>query len=224
MDRTQLAFNVFIGLGVAALLAVTAVNFKKKGTSDWTPFDGGLKSPIRVVGGSITFRTKSKWQNTGPAGCSTTNGFDNCFYTTATSLDASEIKVIVEGTPLTTSGITDPWKIELFAFNPDGGSVTSNGVSVCTSDNSGNCGTAPSAAYVTLKPIGSDKPGFYDSKYDGPPPKASSFGGKRFHNKQCHVENGELCEHLGRIVMTIGTNQPITFECPDGDCRVFIGP
>src|SRR5258708_3563916 len=114
MDKTQLAYNRFISFGVTALLGFAIFSVVRA----LKPFQGGPKSPVRVVGGSITFRAKDKWKKTkGQGNCDhsspTSNDVDNCTYTTNNPLDTTEVTV-VNGDSVPPIKITDKLTIDLY--------------------------------------------------------------------------------------------------------------
>ena len=79
--------------------------------------------------------------------------------------------------------------------------------------------------YVTLTVNPTDpNNSFHNNHYDLPVETSPSDHGKRFRNNGCKVEKGELCEHLGQISVTIGGRHHRRLPCPDGNCRVWIGP
>ena len=233
------AVEVVVGIGVIAALVFSGLNQSRApgivagpspalGTS---PSLGGYSlgapagdSPVKIVGGSMTFRAM--------------NGWSGSPLKTSSSVDTSIIQLDRVALPDAGSGpgfvtfpnIATAWQIEVDARDSTGKNLSGNGVFVCAEALVGGnaaCDlTKPLLNSITIIPIDKANPGkigFYST--DAPPflSSSSSYQGKRYQDQTCTVE-GTFCEHIARIIITFAGKNPITYLCPDGECRVYVGP
>ena len=187
-------------------------------------------SPVKVVGGSMTFRAKGGW----------TNGTGNIWKATnAPDTSVIQLERVTysgnSGPPdtVTIANINVPWQIEVDGRTPDGKAVSSgssgpNGAIVCVGTISGTT-CAQSAGNLQIVPIGSAS--FYGPALTWDPTN-KQYDGLRYKDptkdnstppKDCS-QAGWFCESIYQIIITLGKGNPITFLCPDGECRVNIGP
>ena len=199
----------------------------------------GTNYPVKVRGGSMTFRHKGGWKATG------TNGA----YVTAASVDMSGIELIgvqpvspatpLPSLPTAWGMINVPWGITVYGRTADGKLPSSNGIQLCmntTTDTHGvvSCDltTTTMGTNLTLIPLNSYS-SFYNSN-DAPDDSDTSGKnrGKRFNDLSCdnpppvgHIGDRDLCEHIGQIVVTFVTNPVTTYTyiCPDGECNIGMG-
>jgi hypothetical protein len=175
-------------------------------------------SPVKVVGGSMTFRAKGGWTNVTGNIWKATNAPD-------TSVIQLE-RVTYSGNSgqpdtVTISNINVPWQIEVDGRTPDGTAVSSgpNGVIVCVGTISVTTCTQ-SAGNLQIVPIGSAS--FYGA--DALTWDATQYQGVRYKDQTSPCDKaGHFCESIYQIKITLGNGSPITFLCPDGECRVNIG-
>jgi hypothetical protein len=185
-------------------------------------------SPVKVVGGSMTFRAKGGWTNV-------TGNIWKATNTPDTSVIQLE-RVTYSGNSgqpdtVTIANINVPWQIEVDGRTPDGTAVSSgpNGVIVCVGTISATTCTQ-SAGNLQIVPIGSAL--FYGSPALTWDPTNKQYDGLRYKDftkdstdatKDCS-KAGWFCESIYQIKITLGNGSPMTFLCPDGECRVNIGP
>jgi len=186
---------------------------------------------VRVVGGSMTFHANNKWNKTGPNGCdNSTGGLDACTYTTKKILnkkERAELTVEIDDVQ-TVIPVNNKLRVDLYVFDQSASKIGQYpAVSMCYSDAAGDCTVAWSASgmYVTLT-LGPKDPNnrFHNKNQDFPVGSAPTDHGKRFRYDGCKVEKGELCQQIGHTSVTIGAGNTVDYPCPDGNCRVWIGP
>jgi hypothetical protein len=209
----------------------------------------GKDSPIKVVGGSITARSRQGWAQVsttcGEKKISTTQSYYNppCTYVSNGSVLLNQITVLDgDGNVGTSWQPASNWMIEIFDLNQNysdgnGGHDTS-GIKVCSLLQSNTCSMAgtisANAAPVYIQPETTSS-GFYAT----PPPGTAGTGGPtgvRFIDTDTlkfgycgtlntFVVDPDLCERMQDIRISVGSPPSISsYTCPDGACRIEIGP
>lgn len=180
---------------------------------------GTPSSVVKVMGGSMTFRTKSSlgWKK---------NADES--RTTTASLDASIISFEDVTTIQDQSKLTGNWTLTLYAREDTFDDLKKKGiVTICTSDSAGNCGKVSSTnpTYITLR---ASKGG---SLTDALADTGAQFGagvsysaGKK-ERKACDVSASSAnryCEHMGTVEFTTN-GKTMSGLCQNGECRIYIG-
>jgi hypothetical protein len=231
MATTRIVVESIAGLGILAALFFAGWSFKANQDAPGRPpasrpippvpdtnKNAPGNSPVKVVGGSITFRAKGGWTNVTGNIWKATNAPD-------TSIIQLE-RVIFPGTSgppdvVTIPNINVSWQIEVDGRTPDGKAVSSgpNGAMVCVGTITGTTCTQ-SAGNLQIVPIGSAS--FYGA--DALTWDATQYQGIRYKDQTPPCDSaGHFCESIYQIKVTLGNGSPITFLCPDGECRVNIG-
>jgi hypothetical protein len=239
-----------IGMGIIGALAYVGLGLRppavpgRNRRSTWAQFYGAFAegsgltgmgvadSPVKIVGGSMTFRSKlpATWSSSGLA------------WTTTTVNNPTLIQLEGVASPGVPSGpgsvtipnITVPWQIAVYARSADGSlSAAGVGVYVCAGpyvDPKTPCnltGDLSNTIYIgPMDPQASGNIGFYPTTPFGDVPTilpSQTDPGKRYNDKTCTTQ-GSFCEHIGQIQITFkGGGSPSIFNCPDASCRVYIG-
>jgi len=190
-------------------------------------------SPVKIVGGSMTFRAPGGWKaSNGGATWTTTN---------SASVSAIQLEHVWangdSGQPGNyTFGVPASWQIEIDGRDPSGtmisnpgGGAPPNGVIV-----------SPAAGMIQIAPTNpaSTSYGFYFvSSASGPVPDAPTwdktlYPGVRYKDQTGSAAvpatycagAGALCESIWQIQVILNgdTAHPHVFRCPDGECRVYL--
>jgi hypothetical protein len=181
------------------------------------------QSPVRIIGGSITVRVPGQWapQNSNsfpltPQGRVTSANFD-------IKLDNVTPETAGDSTDWPAS---DPWEVDVYAADAKGMRASTEGLALCTNPGGATCQVPAHTAMnktVTVTAVrGAMSSAIYDRTDAAKFPNGKKDEGLRFGNTNCTVDDGELCEHMYRIVVTIGQGSPHGYLCPDGDCIVTI--
>lgn len=202
-------FLAGVALGVVAVLLLVALQLRHYGVIKalltGKIFTPPAQSPVRVVGGSITFRA-ANW----------TAGASGTYYTNS---DTSEIHVeypALSGQQDFT-GLTS-WEMDVYGHDElETGGVNSKGNGIKVIGVNG---------LITLTPM------TQDSKFYNHPaiPMLTTGGttvtGKRYHDRGCDPLIGDpgekLCNHIGRVDIIIN-QQKYPYSCPGGECSFGIG-
>jgi hypothetical protein len=213
---------------VVGLLMFAEVSCTKKGG----PISQGFFSawsaamndpPVKIVGGSMTFRTDTWTAGTGAAAGT---------YSTPVS-DASYIElrgVPTQGGPFR---ISVPWMIELDARSSDGKTQNQyqTGVWVCSQsapNSSSGCNINGTNLSNTVY-IGPKDPQSKGVKFSGifsRPTDWDSPGQFVRYVDPTQGCAGSLCEHIWKVTvsyMQAGTRKDRSYLCPDGRCQIYIG-
>ncbi len=181
--------------------------------------------PVKIVGGSMTFRSHKTWHSSG-------SGFYTDVSTSVPKVIQLEHVQLSPGTafvdkivPITAKN----WKIEVDARHNAGYPASGNGVNVC---GDANCNlNNPSTTSVFIFPFtASAAVGFYGDPSTGNNPNPESprdtnpYYGKRYMDQTSRPCTwGGFCEHIYQIIITLSSSAPTAYLCPDGECRVYIG-
>lgn len=180
--------KVLGGLLIVALIVIGVQNLPKKKKVKPT----GTPSPVRVMGGSMTFRSQNRWTPNGCRGCWSTT-LNNPI--TGVELDG------VEGNP-SPINLSNSWTVYIWARDANGDSPRGDGIRI-----------SGTAAQVGLAPIGSG--GFYPFRNGKGAPEDSGRHGIRYRDASCDLNSGALCDHIGLVTVN-GTD----YLCTDGECRI----
>lgn len=206
-----------IGLGAVAVLLGVAVQLRDIGgigalfTRRWIIIRPP-QSPVRVVGGSITFRA-TQWNPV--------SGHPHKFTTPS---DTSQIHLEDVAQPGQETSYTIPanarfpWRIKVLGHGPQTTDAPStNGIEI-----SGINGI------ITLAPINDGT--FF--KQEAIPINTANgpITGKRYRDIDCDISGDppdKVCNHIGQIVVIVPGQTPaggVTYVCPGGECSFGIGP
>ncbi len=207
---------------VIALSALVACMGSKHGAL--APHTGGLgggapgNSPVRIVGGSMTFRSNG-WKASDATGTT---------WTTTNSCKLSAVEFEHVWQPAQTSGtpgdfvygLSSGWSIEFHSTNIDGSADASDIVTV-NQDASNN-------VVIAVKGQGSFSFKTASSSTaplaDAPSWDKSGYSGIRYKSQSCTMgqsTQSPICDMISEIKVTFGTGgTPTTYACPDGECRV----
>ena len=221
MANLQLVFNGILSVGVIGALVFTGLAFRTANEtrkplttpatfSAFNNRDGG-DSPVRVLGGSITLRSKAAWNCSGPC-------------TTTLSNVPSEISFLgTAGTSVPTgwTSIAIPWEIDVFGRIQSGMAASANGIQICSNLKADGTGCDFSAGSlvnsVAIKALSGSSALFVV-------PSDNVDFGVRFHDTSCDSNSpAQECEYIGQIKMIIG-GQTYTYTCPAGECGIGISP
>ncbi len=189
------------------------------------PFTGPTGDPpVKIVGGSMTFRSGSAWSTS-----------DNVTYYASVTSAPSVLQfehVALKAAPTETIGsletianIQEAWKIEVDARDDSGtvANINGNGVYVCE-DPACNLSNSYGGKIYIMPIHSSANVGFYASSLDPVYP----YFGRRYKDQTPSNPGmcswGGFCEHIFQITVTFQSGGAITYTCPDGECRVYIGP
>jgi hypothetical protein len=227
---TRNAVEGIAGVGIIGALVFAGLSFIQ--AKKVLLLSGGLMSPmggpshdppVKIVGGSITFRAAT-WT----PGAGTAVGT----YSTAVN-DASYIELRRVPTQPGPFAIHAPWQIELDARSPDGTMANSygTGVYVCSQgppDATHGCpmlGALGNTIYIGPKDPQGRRVGF--SSLFQRPANFDSPGQFVRYKDQTAGCPGNLCEHIWQVsvsYMNAGAVKVVgPYLCPDSECRVYIG-
>lgn len=186
-------------------------------------------SPVKIVGGSMTFRA--------PGGWTVSNGGATWTTTNSVSVSAIELERVWasggsgEPTDIIFGVPSSSWKIELDGRDPTGARISSgngstpNGVIV-----------SPSGNFVQIAPTNTASAtyGFYSVPVgstlapDAPTWDKTLYPGVRYKDQSGSAspkcsDPGAKCESIWQIQVTLNGTAHI-FQCPDGECRVYLLP
>jgi hypothetical protein len=253
-----------IGMGIIGALAYVGLGLRPRAVPGWNPrstldaiygeFTEGSRltgmgvadSPVKIVGGSMTFRSKDNKGWTDPV---TGNACTNlCVTAVPAGVSGIQLdRVVFPGTTgppgVVTMTIATSWQIQLDARNqagtadntPPTGVQQSTGVYVCTKaapDPKNGCdissGVPGNTIFIGPKDPNSLGVGFWpngapQAYFDSPD------ASKRYMDqKSVNCAPGGFCEYIWRITISYkgsdGTTYNNAFLCPDGQCRVYILP
>jgi hypothetical protein len=243
--------STWIGLGIGLVAGIVVlgllVKFGPSGLRDFLshsrqvanppsagPVRYGLttaQSPVRVIGGSITFAQANGWMSP-VAGCAPTNTLDTCSYAALLGGQPGAVSFDAFGTspppPLTTNAET--WEVDVMPAM-DTGAAAGSLIRLCSSASlsSTTCGAGNCALLqVTTQPSGRNT-GFYAP--GALPYQKDPMFFKRYHDPiGCNATAGEFCEHIYQVVMSTTNTQgggattttTQTEQCPNGECVVTI--
>ena len=239
--------NTWIGLGIGLVAGIFVlgllVKFGPSGLRDFlsssrqvvNPPSAGsgrpalttAQSPVRVIGGSITFVQVNGWTSA-VAGCTPTGTVDTCSY--AASLVGQPTTVSFEGVDASGNWIPGSWtinatwRVDLTSAMLDTGATTASLITLCGSSSSSSttCGTGNYALLQVTQPTGRTV-GFYAPAV--PPYQNDLRFFKRYHDPiGCNASAGEVCEHIGAVTITVdGTAVAASSTpCANGECFVTI--
>lgn len=185
-------------------------------------------SPVKIVGGSIKFRSIQGWTPSGQG-----------YYTPIS--DAGQIEFervrfrLAKGKPadFNLPEVDGPWKIAVNGRDDTGMKASGNGIYVYTKDSAApTCDGTPSAPAksICISPQNANS-GFHGADLPGescPSPAApdACYSGQRYQDKSAKNADS-LTENIWSLTMTFRSgagDTTVTFFCPDSDCRVNIGP
>lgn len=182
------------------------------------------QSPVRVVGGSMKFRTTGSWTFQGQ--CPVTgfqhNTIQSCLLSpsindlSALSLDGVSLAANPV-TPVATSwlGLDTTWSMTIFARAANGSVATAKGVDVCVT-NGTTCGVGNRIAI-----------GNFDANTSLAPEMAPTGETETIYRYSDASYNGapsNFLEHIGRISFKVNSATAAnTYKCPNGICQISIG-
>jgi hypothetical protein len=226
MATTRIVVESIAGLGILGALFFAGWSFKANQGVAYVPYNNKNapgNSPVKVVGGSISFRANGGWTTTDGITWTTNNNVD----TSVIDLErVSLMNVKGELDNITLGHLGGSLSIEVDGRKPDG-TTGSNGVLVSLS-----------SGKVVITPTNSAVVGFYFNIVSGkkvgdaPTWDSMAYPGVRYKDQSSGCTQpptgqpnaGPLCESISQIKISIGGGTTQTFSCPDGECRVNIGP
>jgi hypothetical protein len=208
-----------VGLGVGVIIGAVGLLVGIK--LGFKPFGGPQgQSPVRVVGGSTTFDYDDGWK---PVARCSPGSPDTCSYVGKTNFVGKHIYIdIGDGTTLDLAGYG--WQIDAQSYKADGSAIGTTGATLCNSKDGVNCDNKNAGTYLVVVP---NAMGSFFAK-DSPPDRDDPVNkkGKRYHSldRSCHVEQGDFCDHLASVTITINGMAPTSYSCPVGRCVVRVDP
>ena len=206
-------FEAIVGIGVIVAIALSAValwQVRSPGrgvTHGFSRTDSGGDSPITVVGGSITIRSKAPWSANPPYTVSVSD---------TSRIELAGVEPVGPTMPTGFANITGAWTVTLSGFmNPSDKKV--RGVTI----SSMNATSGPND--VTLGTFPDQGATFYAD--DADLLQSSRGYGKRFRHNGCNPQKGEKCEHMQTVTVKLAGPPVVTanYTCTGGECLVYIG-
>jgi hypothetical protein len=198
---------------VACCLAFLLItSFSSCDSSDGVHRKRDPQSPVRVLGGSITIRSKNPWADVG--GCT------GCKKTDA---DTSQILFDDDAAP---RPLGRPWQLTIYAREKGGAANTNNGgILICSNYSSGTT-CDPSAATpsstltaIPIPPSGGGSTSLTDKKLSDD----RSYAIRYVADSSCKPCGGDFCEHPGKMTLSVKDSNDAPITCKNGECRIFIG-
>lgn len=241
--KTVAWVGVAVGVGLLAAAVFAGLKFSDQNKTvstfmdhftHYTPSSGGPigNPPVKIVGGSMTFRSYNQWNpSTSTSPVSTATSSPNIIQLEHVQQpNATNISDLI--LPICNSA----WIVEVDARDNAGDAIstTASGMKVCSDPACGLTGSNSTTIY--LLPTGQG--GFHSDPAASSPtpdvPNASDlplnpYYGLRYRDKTISTSGSTctwdgFCEHIFQVKVTIGSSgTPVTYACPDGECRVDIG-